>query len=95
MHRQGITILEEVLTGRMALAYWIDHLIRTGEVADLAAVARRCGVSRARLTMVLRLMRMATSDQQRTLDQYGRTNLTPPAPPIPRRNPPLANSTRA
>jgi len=37
----------------LALAYWIDHLVRTGQVADLAAVARMCGVSRARVTKVL------------------------------------------
>ncbi|MBK8285773.1 MAG: hypothetical protein IPK97_13400 [Ahniella sp.] len=36
----------------LALAYWIDHLIRTGQVADLATVARMCGVSRARVTRV-------------------------------------------
>jgi hypothetical protein len=34
----------------LALAYWIDQLIRSGEVADLAKVARMCGVSRARIT---------------------------------------------
>lgn len=36
----------------LALAYWIDGLIRSGEVADLAAVARLCGVSRARVSAV-------------------------------------------
>ena len=33
----------------LALAYWIDGLVRSGADADLAAVARMCGVSRARV----------------------------------------------
>lgn len=37
----------------LALAYWIDGLIRTGQVADLAAVARMCGVSRAAVSQLL------------------------------------------
>lgn len=37
----------------LALAYWIDGLVRRGEVADLAAVARMCGVSRARISSLL------------------------------------------
>ena len=40
----------------LALAYWIDHLVRAGQVADLAAVARMCGVSRARVSILLRLL---------------------------------------
>ena len=48
----------------LALAYWIDHLIRTGQAADLAAVARMCGVSRARVTKVLAqgLLQLETQD---------------------------------
>lgn len=63
----------------LALAYWIDHLVRSGEVADLAAVARMCEVSRARLTVVLKLTCVPMSDQQRTVDHLDRTELTPPA----------------
>lgn len=40
----------------LALAYWIDGLIRSGEVADLAAVARMCGVSRARVSKIMNLL---------------------------------------
>lgn len=49
----------------LALAYWIDHLIRSGEVADLAAVARICGVSRARISNVVSLTAMAALEQER------------------------------
>jgi hypothetical protein len=45
----------------LALAYYIDHLIRSGEVANLAAVARVCGVSRARVTAVVGLLAVAPS----------------------------------
>lgn len=51
----------------LALAYWIDSLIRTGEVADLAAVARMCGVSRARVSAVVSLLGMAGPVQERVL----------------------------
>lgn len=34
----------------LALAYWIDHLVRSGQVTDLAAAAKLCRVSRASLT---------------------------------------------
>lgn len=39
----------------LAPAYWIDHLIRSGKVAGSAAVARMCGVGRARVTSVVGL----------------------------------------
>lgn len=48
----------------LALAYWIDHLIRTGQVADLAEVARMCGVSRARVTAVVGLLAAAPLTQE-------------------------------
>lgn len=47
----------------LALAYWIDGLIRRGEVADLAGVARMCGVSRARVTAVAGMLATAPSQQ--------------------------------
>ena len=48
----------------LALAHYIDHLIRTGQVADFAAVARFCGVSRARVTTVCGLLTVASSQQE-------------------------------
>ncbi|MBK8285769.1 MAG: recombinase family protein [Ahniella sp.] len=46
----------------LALAHWIDGLIRRGEVADLAAVARMCGVSRARVSAVAGLLGCTRSE---------------------------------
>lgn len=40
----------------LALAYWIDHLIRSGQVADLASLAGVCGVSTARISKVADLL---------------------------------------
>lgn len=51
----------------LALAYYIDSLIRSGEVADLAAVARMCGVSRARVSQVLEMLSLVTSMQDELL----------------------------
>lgn len=45
--------------GNLALAYWIDGLIRSGAVPDLETVARMCGVSRARVSKVAGLLGMA------------------------------------
>jgi bacterioferritin-associated ferredoxin len=55
----------------LALAHYIDHLIRSGEVADLAGVARMCGVSRARVSQVVAAKRMANSSIERLLLQPG------------------------
>ena len=52
----------------LALAYWIDGLIRSGEVADLAAVARLCKVSRARVTAVAALLALAGAEQGRIVE---------------------------
>lgn len=51
----------------LALAYWIDGLVRSGEVQDLASVARMCGVSRARVSKVIGLLAMIVSETERTL----------------------------
>lgn len=51
----------------LALAYWIDGLIRSGEVGDLAAVARMCGVSRAAVTALLRAAGAPYHQQERAL----------------------------
>ena len=52
----------------LALAYWIDHLIRSGEVADLAVVARMCRVSRARVTAVAALLGTAEAQRERAVE---------------------------
>ncbi len=49
----------------LALAYYIDGLVRSGEVADLAAVARMCGVSRSRISTITALIATSTSVQER------------------------------
>ena len=51
----------------LALAYWIDGLVRSGEVADLAAVARMCGVSRARVSRVVDLLSIQLGQQEALL----------------------------
>lgn len=48
----------------LALAYWIDGLIRSGEVDDLSAVARMCGVSRARVSKVISLLGTRATEQE-------------------------------
>ena len=51
----------------LALAYYIDSLIRSGQVADLASVARMCGVSRARVSKVATMLRVAVGEQSAAL----------------------------
>ena len=51
----------------LALAYYIDSLVRSGQVADLAAVARMCGVSRARVSKVVGMRGMAEAEQEHLL----------------------------
>ena len=51
----------------LALAYYIDSLIRSGKVADLAAVAHLCGVSRARVSKVVSLLEMAVAAQEQLI----------------------------
>jgi len=53
----------------LALAYWIDGLVRSGEVDDLASVARMCGVSRARVSVVVGMLGMKVAEQNRVLGQ--------------------------
>lgn len=52
----------------LALAYWIDGLIRSGRVADLAAVAEMCGVSRARVSNVVRMLGATRAEQERVVE---------------------------
>jgi hypothetical protein len=51
----------------LALAHYIDSLVRSGEVEDLAAVARMCGVSRARVSKVVGLLGMVEMEQERVI----------------------------
>ena len=51
----------------LALAYYIDELVRSGEVADLAAAARMCGVSRARISCIVRALGVPRSQHERWL----------------------------
>lgn len=51
----------------LALAYWIDGLVRSGEVEDLAAVARMCGVSRARVSIIESHILAPLVEQERAL----------------------------
>lgn len=48
----------------LALAYWIDHLIRTGQLADLAAVARMCSLSRAGVSNLMSLLHLQICEQE-------------------------------
>lgn len=48
----------------LALAYWIDELVRSGEVKDLAAVARVCGVSRVRVSEIVSLLGLPQRQQE-------------------------------
>lgn len=51
----------------LALTCYIDHLIRSGQVADLAAVARMCGVSRACVSHLVESISVPTARQGRIL----------------------------
>lgn len=65
----------------LALAYYIDSLIRSGEVADLAEVARMCGVSRARVSALMGLLGMAglkPTEQERLLRFFAPRRLLEP-----------------
>lgn len=52
---------------QLALAYHIDHLIRSGAVPDLATVARMCGVSRARVSQLEGLTAMTLRGHEQLL----------------------------
>ena len=55
----------------LALAYWIDGLVRSGEVADLAAVARMCGVSRASVTTLVTMLSLSKMEQEHLAEAIG------------------------
>lgn len=51
----------------LALAHTIQHAIDRGEIRDQAEAARRLGVTRARLSQILDLMRLAPNLQEEIL----------------------------
>lgn len=51
----------------LALAHYIESLIRSGEVKDLAAVARMCGVSRAGVSELVDCLGWSTAMQDQVL----------------------------
>ncbi len=57
----------------LARVHYIDGLVRSGEVADLAAVARMCGVSRARVSKISSLLALLTAEQERLACSQRRT----------------------
>lgn len=48
----------------LALAYHFDGLVRSGEVADLASLARMCGVSRSRVSKIVSLLALPAVEQE-------------------------------
>ena len=52
---------------QLALAHEIDRRLRTGELSDLATVARRAGLTRARITQILGLLLLAPDIQEALL----------------------------
>jgi len=55
------------VTRRLALAIRFEHLIRDGEVKDLAEVARLGHVTRARVTRIMNLLHLAPDIQEAIL----------------------------
>ncbi len=55
------------VTRLMALAIRFEHLIRDGEVRDLAEIARLGQVTRARVTQIMNLLHLAPDIQQEIL----------------------------
>jgi ParB-like chromosome segregation protein Spo0J len=52
----------------LALAHKVDEMIRAGELRDLADAARAIGVSRARMTQIMKLLLLAPEIQEAILD---------------------------
>ena len=52
---------------QLALAHEIDRRLRTGEIPDLATVARRASLTRARITQILGLLLLAPDIQEAIL----------------------------
>ena len=64
----------------MALAIRFDQLIRDGEIADYAEIARLGHVTRARVTQIMNLLHLAPDIQEAILDlprvEHGRDPIT-------------------
>ena len=58
----------------LALAHWIDEMIRAGELRDLADAARAIGVTRARVTQIMNLLLLAPAIQEQILNLPPVTN---------------------
>ena len=56
------------VTRLMALAIHMEELIRQGEVADYAELARLAHVTRARVTQIMNLLHLAPNIQEEILD---------------------------
>jgi hypothetical protein len=56
------------VTCLLALAHRFEELVRSGEVKDYADLARLGGVSRARVSQILKLLTLAPSIQELILD---------------------------
>ena len=52
---------------QLALAHEIDRRLRAGELPDLATIARRAGLTRARVTQILGLLLLAPDIQEAIL----------------------------
>ena len=55
------------LARQIALAHHFDHLLRTGQVKDMAALASMTDVSRARISQIVNLLQLAPDIQDRIL----------------------------
>jgi len=60
------------LTKMLVLAYQIQHEVSNDEATDYAEIARQIGVSRARVTQIVRLARLAPKIQEVILTEPDR-----------------------
>ena len=70
----------ERMARQLALAYHLDALVLKGEIADLAALARLCGLSRARISQIHDLLALPTPKQERILAGLAAETLRPLRP---------------
>ena len=52
----------------LALAHWIDGMVRNGELDDMAEAARQLNLTRARVTQITNLLLLAPEIQEAILD---------------------------
>lgn len=52
----------------LALAHRLDHMVRSGQVADYAEIAELAGVTRARVSQLTNLLLLAPDIQEAVLD---------------------------